>query len=88
MGGDLVGRSVGDFPPVQDHRSPFGLHDSGDGFEQGGLPGPVGAQQGHDGPFFDLEVHVEEHLYLAVADLEVSAQQDFAVAPSAGQEYL
>jgi hypothetical protein len=48
QGGGVGASSVGDVLAVEDDGAPLGVDQAGDGLEQGGLAGAVGAEQGHD----------------------------------------
>ena len=76
---DVGGRDSGDGPAVQPDRSGGGRHQPRDALEQGGFPGPVGADQRHELPRGHVQVHAPEHLDLAVPGAEFpNFQQEFA----------
>ena len=79
-GGDLVRRGVGDVAPVEDDRAAVGLDQPGDGLEQRRLAGAVGAEQGDDLALADLEVDAEQHLHVAVGDVELADEQQLGPA--------
>ena len=49
----------------------FGLHQAGDGLEQGGFSRAVGTEDGDDAALFDRQVYITERLDRAVADRQV-----------------
>ena len=70
--GDLVGRQMGDVPPVEDDGAVIGLDDAADGTQQGRLAGPVGAEEGDDLALADLDGDVAQHLDAVVADVQLA----------------
>ena len=52
---------------------------TGDGAEQRGLAGAVGAEQRHDLALFDFEVDAEQHLHGAVGHVDVFADEQLRV---------
>ena len=72
LGHGLGGALPGDLVAVEDDAAPARPGEARDGGEQRGLAGAVGAEQGDDLVPVDVAVHAEEHLRLAVGELEVA----------------
>ena len=68
---DLLGFEVGRVHAEDPHDAPVRVREPRHGPEQRGLPGSVGAQEGHHLALLDLQVHIEEHLVGAVVEVEV-----------------
>src|SRR3546814_19434603 len=68
---------------VEDDRALVGLGDAGDGLEEGGLPGTVGAEEGEDLALLHVEVDAEEHLHAVVADLHAAGHEQRSPAAAA-----
>src|SRR3546814_10879372 len=68
---------------VEDDRALVGLGDAGDGLEEGGLPGTVGAEEGEDLALLHVEVDAEEHLHAVVADLHAAGHEQRRLAVAA-----
>ena len=64
---DLVRGSADDIAALEGDRPGRRTDQTGDGLEQRGLAGAIGADQGNDLPRRDFEPHVVQHLDLAVA---------------------
>ncbi len=71
---DRIG--MGDVSTVELDRALDGIHQAGDRLQQGGLPGPVGAEEGDDLALADLHVHPEQHPHLVVGDLDAPAHEE------------
>jgi hypothetical protein len=67
-----LGFDVGDGPSAETDHSARRDPEPADDPQQRGLPGAVGAEEGQDLPFCDLDVDVEEDLHRAVAEVEVA----------------
>ncbi len=68
---DLLGLEVGAVGAEDPDDATVGMVEPGHGPQQCALARSVGPEQRHDVAFGDLEVHVEEHLLVAVEEVEV-----------------
>ena len=69
---------------VAEHDPPArGAMHAGDGANEGGLAGAIGADDGDDRPLADLKRHIVERLGVAMEDIEVldAQHQSTASAP-------
>ena len=67
----LLGRDVGDGLAVEAHDAAGRRAEAGDDPQDGRLAGAVGAEQGQHLALAHLEADVEEHLHLAVGEVDV-----------------
>ena len=72
---DGVRRQAGDVGFVEDDPAGSRFEGSGHRIEQGGLAGAVRADQAHDRPSFDGEVHLAERLHAAEGLADVATFQ-------------
>ena len=78
-----VGRQLGDVLVLERDRPTTRPHEAADALEQGGLARTVGAQQGHDLAFGDLEVDAEQDLHRPVGHVDALAgKQAHFAAPT------
>ena len=80
--GDLVGRRVGDVAAVEHDRTAVRLDHTADRLQQRALAGAVGAEQGDDLAFFDVDVDTEQHLPAVVSGVDAAHQQQVAADPA------
>ena len=71
----LLGGGEGDGAATHAHHPPFRGAQTGDDPQDGRLSCPVGAQQGQGLALSDLETDIEEHLDVAVAEVDVGQLQ-------------
>ena len=68
---DFVARPAGDIEPAEIDVAARRFVHAGDGADERGLAGAVGADDGDDGALLDLERNAVERLGVAVEDVEV-----------------
>ena len=77
---DLVARPAGNVLPAIEDTAARGLEHAGDGADERGLAGAVGADDGRDRALLDCERDAVERLGVAVEDVEVFDRQHYSTA--------
>src|SRR6202008_4997207 len=76
----------GDVVPVEEHLAGTGVDETGHRLQERRLAGAVGAEEGDDLAFVDLEVDTEEDLHRPVGDVESLALDELSGGtPSSGR---
>lgn len=75
--GDIRGLHLGDVLAHEDDMAFAGGHDTGDGAQGGAFPGAVGADEGHQLAFVDVQVDALEGMDAAVIGMKSSDLKNF-----------
>ena len=85
LAGDQVRPHAADVDARVADGAAFGRDEAGDRAQHGGLAGAVGAEQRDRLALAQLEVHAEEHLHLAVCDVDRPEAEQVGLASAQGE---